>query len=205
MGGYHLNAPLLQCSVSDDFFTSNTWFHVLVADIRCSNSGDTIRRLGDLLSSGGLLILGSVDDVDEDSDSGKHSGAVLSRYFDRVPCLNNEAAYPHIYKETRNKHQFAISHFSVWRKKPGILTLRAASAVEDEFKDAVEYYENDKILSSYDMFHFGEGLLSVKNFPLRMAEVIIIIIIIIIGQAYISVKDLMLNNKIQFHQPPTHF
>ena len=143
-----------------------------MADIRFSNSGDTIRKLGDLLENGGCLILGSIDDVDDQSSSAKHSGGVLSRYFDRVPCVNNEASYPHIYKETRNKHQFAISYFSVWRKKVDQTgSMSAASAAGDDFKDAVEYYENDKILNSYDMFHFGEGLLSVKNFPLRMAEV----------------------------------
>ena len=97
---------------------------------------------------------------------------VLSRYFDRVPCVDNEASYPHIYKETRNKHQFAISYFSVWRKKTDqTKALCATSEAGDDVRDAVEYYENDKILNSYDLFHFGEGLLSVKNFPLRMAEV----------------------------------
>eukprot|EP00091_Calanus_sinicus_P001704 TRINITY_DN11722_c0_g1_i1.p1 TRINITY_DN11722_c0_g1~~TRINITY_DN11722_c0_g1_i1.p1 ORF type:complete len:158 (-),score=47.77 TRINITY_DN11722_c0_g1_i1:80-553(-) len=34
-----------------------------------------------------------------------------------------------------------------------------------------DYYEDQSILASYDIFHFGEGLLSVKNFPLRMSEV----------------------------------
>ena len=36
---------------------------------------------------------------------------------------------------------------------------------------AVEYYEDKSILNSYDIFHFGEGLLSVQNFPLKIAEV----------------------------------
>ena len=165
-------AYILILYFSDDYSASSGLFQVVVADIRFSNSGNTIRKLGDLLESGGCLILGSIDDVDDQSSSAKHSGGVLSRYFDRVPCVNNEASYPHIYKETRNKHQFAISYFSVWRKKTDQTgSMSAASAAGDEFKDAVEYYENDKILNSYDMFHFGEGLLSVKNFPLRMAEV----------------------------------
>lgn len=30
-----------------------------------------------------------------------------------------------------------------------------------------DYYEDVDILVSYDRFHFGDGLLSVKNFPLR--------------------------------------
>ena len=36
-----------------------------------------------------------------------------------------------------------------------------------------EYYEDKGILTSYDQFHFGAGLLGVKNFPLRMSEVCI--------------------------------
>ena len=35
-----------------------------------------------------------------------------------------------------------------------------------------KYYEDKGILTSYDQFHFGEGLLGVKNFPQRMAEVL---------------------------------
>ena len=34
-----------------------------------------------------------------------------------------------------------------------------------------QYYEDKGILSSYDSFHFGPGLLGVQNFPQRMAEV----------------------------------
>ena len=34
-----------------------------------------------------------------------------------------------------------------------------------------QYYEDKSILTSYDRFHFGPGLLGVKNFPQRMAEV----------------------------------
>ena len=33
-----------------------------------------------------------------------------------------------------------------------------------------DYYEDNDILSSYDTFHFGEGLLGVPNFPRKMAE-----------------------------------
>ena len=34
-----------------------------------------------------------------------------------------------------------------------------------------QYYEDKSILTSYDRFHFGPGLLGVENFPQRMAEV----------------------------------
>ena len=33
-----------------------------------------------------------------------------------------------------------------------------------------DYYEDNDILSSYHTFHFGDGLLGVPNFPLKMAE-----------------------------------
>ena len=33
-----------------------------------------------------------------------------------------------------------------------------------------DYYEDNDILSSYDTFHFGDGLLGVPNFPRKMAE-----------------------------------
>ena len=36
-----------------------------------------------------------------------------------------------------------------------------------------QYYEDQNILTSYDQFHFGKGLLGIKNFPQRMAEVCI--------------------------------
>ena len=66
-----------------------------------------------------------------------------------------------------------MSYFSVWKKKSGGSSQDGLSSgsQDDQVKDAVEYYENSNILTSYDIFHFGEGLLSVKNFPLRMAEV----------------------------------
>ena len=34
-----------------------------------------------------------------------------------------------------------------------------------------DYYEDKNILISYDQFHFGHGLLGIRNFPERMAEV----------------------------------
>ena len=153
-------------------------FQVVIADLRNKNTGEDIKCLNRLMEDDGLLILGSVDDIDEDQPAKQHSGAVLPVFFDRVPQTNNEAMFPHIYKETRNKHQFTISYFSVWKKKlsdedsfsfyaSGSLTGTAT------VKDAVDYYENTNILTSYDIFHFGEGLLSVKNFPLRMSEVCI--------------------------------
>ena len=151
---------------------------VVVADLRCKNSGVDIKCLNRLMGDDGLLILGSVDDIDEEYPSKEHSGAALPVFFDRVSQTNNEAMFPHIYKETRNKHQFTISYFSVWKKKmsdedSASFYVSGLPRGTSNAKDAVEYYESTNILTSYDIFHFGEGLLSVKNFPLRMSEVCI--------------------------------
>ena len=121
----------------------------------------------------GLLILGTVDNTEEEEGIAKnHSGSVLPVLFERVEVASTDVCFPHIYRETRNKHQFTISYFSAWRKKIEDAEL-ASDYVSTMFgvKNAVDYYEDSNILTSYDIFHFGEGLLSVKNFPLRIAEV----------------------------------
>ena len=69
-----------------------------------------------------------------------------------------------------------VSTFSVWRRKP-----LAGNIEEDDIGEFGEenragtqttsdYYEDNDILSSYDTFHFGDGLLGVPNFPRKMAE-----------------------------------
>ena len=164
--------------IKDSLTLKKKKFQVVVADLRCKNSGADIMCLNRLLGDDGLLILGSVDDIDEEYPSKEHSGAALPVFFDRVSQTNNEAMFPHIYKETRNKHQFTISYFSVWKKKmsdedSASFYVSGLPRGTSNAKDAVEYYESTNILTSYDIFHFGEGLLSVKNFPLRMSEVCI--------------------------------
>ena len=116
-----------------------------------------------------LLILGSIDDIDEQVTSNSHAGTELRRQFERIPLRDNEVLFPHIYQETLNKHQFAISFLSAWMKRAVGSMEGEKGKTEDEGKprDAVEYYEDKNILNSYDLFHFGEGLFSVKNFPLR--------------------------------------
>ena len=150
-------------------------YNFVVADIRTKDAAEDIKKIAGVLEDNGVLILGSVDDVDEDNVSKQHSNTVLKDVFTRISLTNNEACYPHIYKETRNKHQFTISYFSVWRKidsgSRGSASEETGVKTDDEARDAVEYYEHSGILTSYDIFHFGEGLLSVKNFPLRMSEV----------------------------------
>ena len=126
-----------------------------------------------ILDADGLLILGTVDNIEEQEGTAKnHSGSVLPVLFERVEVASTDVCFPHIYQETRNKHQFTISYFSAWRKK--IEEAELASDYVSNIngvKNAVDYYEDSNILASYDIFHFGEGLLSVKNFPLRIAEV----------------------------------
>ena len=140
--------------------------------MRARDSANTVRTLALILRDSGHLILGSIDDIDEETNSSRQAGFELRKLFERISLRDNEAVFPHIYAETRNKHQFAISHLSAWRKKPSErLGGEEKAEAEAKPKDAVEYYEDKNILNSYDIFHFGEGLLSVKNFPLRMSEV----------------------------------
>ena len=67
----------------------------------------------------------------------------------------------------------ATSYFSVWRKREtaAVTAATACGLGGPAPQTAVDYYEDRGILSSYDIFHFGEGLLGVKNFPLAVAEV----------------------------------
>jgi len=147
-------------------------FNVVVADIRHKNAAEDIKLLASLLSENGLLVLGSIDDVDEETSGQMHSSFSLKEYFDRIAVVDNDACFPHIYRETRNKHQYAMSYFSVWRMKTTVEGSETVGSNDDKSPETTEdYYEDQNILASYDIFHFGEGLLSVKNFPLRMSEV----------------------------------
>lgn len=160
-----------------------TGYDIIIADIRQKNSGSEIVHLAGRLQVGGLLILGSIDNTFDVQVNENHCIASLRKYFTRVSQEAEE--YPHIYHETRNKHQYAISHYSVWKK----ITVAAAEEEENEKEESnakeevipssnvvsstTSYYEDKNILASYDSFHFGEGFLSVKNFSLQMSEVIL--------------------------------
>jgi len=152
-------------------------YQVVVADFRQKDVAQELLHLSAKLLPGGLLLLGSIDEVFEGAERGpQHSLSILEKLFIRVQCEALES-YPHIYRETRNKHQYAISHFSAWRKK-GISESVEITAEQEELlvhysTTTEKYYEDKGILTSYDQFHFGEGLLGVKNFPQRMAEVCI--------------------------------
>ena len=149
-------------------------YSAVVADIRHKNAAEDIKQITSLISGDGLLILGSIDDVDEENTGKIHSSSMLTKYFDRIAVVDNNACFPHIYCETRNKHQYAMSYFSVWRRKSPVEEDDTVLKTEGiNAKTTEDYYEDQSILASYDVFHFGEGLLSVKNFPLRMSEVCI--------------------------------
>ena len=155
-----------------DLTNDNTKYNAVAADIRYKNAAEDIKLLTNLISKDGLLILGSIDDVDEENTGKLHSFSVLNKFFDRIAVVDNDACFPHIYRETRNKHQYAMSYFSVWRLKHHVEQTNTVIKTESVVAETTEdYYEDQSILASYDIFHFGEGLLSVKNFPLRMSEV----------------------------------
>ena len=90
----------------------NTKFNVVIADLRAKDSSDIIRKLSLLIEDSGILILGSIDDIDEEATTEIQSGSELRKKFERIPLRDNEALFPHIYQETVNKHQYAMSFLS---------------------------------------------------------------------------------------------
>eukprot|EP00092_Neocalanus_flemingeri_P038322 GFUD01041721.1.p1 GENE.GFUD01041721.1~~GFUD01041721.1.p1 ORF type:complete len:489 (+),score=124.43 GFUD01041721.1:77-1543(+) len=155
-----------------DFPADLARYNIIVADLRHKNAAEDIKILASFLDKDGLLILGSIDDVDEDNPGQTHSCSSLTEYFDRIALNDNDACFSHIYRETRNKHQYAISYFSVWRMKSQVQSSETDPRDDEKCPETTEdYYEDQSILASYDIFHFGDGLLNVKNFPLRMSEV----------------------------------
>ena len=59
-------------------------YDVIVADVREKDGGDELLHVTKRLKTGGLLILGSIDDVNVTSYGGKHSLAVLGSHYDAV-------------------------------------------------------------------------------------------------------------------------
>lgn len=151
-------------------------YDVIVADVRHKDGGTELNHIVKRLKDGGILLLGSIDDVDDNSFDEEHSNTILKTKFQKIDDAPTQR-FAHIYGETRNKHQYAISCFSAWRKLQSKDTTDLSKfnviPSSSEVKSTTDYYEDSHILKSYDAFHFGDGLLSVKNFPLRMAEVII--------------------------------
>ena len=162
-----------------------TGYNIVVIDFRSVEIGFELRHITSKLKDGGLLILGSINAINPVTSTGRCSPNIpdstkmfLERWFEEIPCEDALESYAHIYKETRNKHQYAVSNFSVWRKKDTNEDIEN----DDTFTKLVEVdaptmgndFEKDaQLLNSYDKFHFGTGLLGVANFPKRMAEVCI--------------------------------
>ena len=103
-----------------------TGYNVIIIDFRSKDIGFELRHIASKLQDEGLLILGSINDMDRTTSTGRCSPSIpnqtkmfLERWFEEILCEDSVESYAHIYKETRNKHQYAISNFSVWRKKLG--------------------------------------------------------------------------------------
>merc|ERR1712168_1732040 len=92
-------------------------YKVIVADFRTNEAEKEIIHLASKLEEGGLLILGTIDIVNPNMGVTNPTLALLVRMFEPVACDGSLESYPHMSRETRNKHQYAISHFSVWKKK----------------------------------------------------------------------------------------
>ena len=161
-----------------------TGYNVAVADFRSRDVAAELRHLAGKLLEGGLLVLASITEMDGRVATGRCSPAIpdqtrtfLERWFEEVGSEDAVESYAHMYRETRNKHQYAVSTFSVWRRRPDTANIEeeeellAASAAGDTPLTTADYYEDNSILASYDRFHFGSGLLGVPNFPRKMAEV----------------------------------
>jgi 5-histidylcysteine sulfoxide synthase len=160
-----------------------TGYNVVVVDFRQKDIIFELRHIAGKLLDGGLLILGNINKMDGDTSTGRCSPILqsqtrvfLEKWFDEIRCDDAMESYAHIYKETRNKHQYAVSTFSVWRKRreEGNLEDDDIGDYGDIYKSpetTADYYEDNDILRSYDTFHFGDGLLGVANFPKKMAEV----------------------------------
>jgi len=153
-------------------------YKVILADFRTNDAVKEIVHLASKLEEGGLLVLGTIEMVQPNMAVTNKTMEFLEKMFEPVASEGSLESYPHIYKETRNKHQYAISYFSVWRKisdqdiqDQHQVEEESVSNVPTQYYDTEVYYEDQAILRSYDQFHFGEGLLGVKNFPQRMAEV----------------------------------
>jgi len=156
-------------------------YQVIMVDFRYADPLKELVHLTGKLEDNGVLILSSVEDLESESGVQRF----LEALYLPVSSDGSLQAWPHLVRETRNKHQYTISHFSVWRKREGLSQHALAKALESpqpeeaesvvpaQYYDTELYYEDRDILISYDKFHFGEGLLGVKNFPARMAEVCI--------------------------------
>lgn len=60
-------------------------YDVIVADFRYKDSGNDINRITKMLTSGGILILGTIDDVVGETNPGsRHSLPVLKKFYSKI-------------------------------------------------------------------------------------------------------------------------
>jgi SAM-dependent methyltransferase len=172
-----------QCVDYTNVKSRSVAYDAIVVDIRFSGATEQLMHMTERLSVGGILVLASIDQIEEKS--------FLSG-FERVPLegvekvIPSEAvaaegglSVPHLFKETANKHQYAISHVSCWRKV-GAVSVKKTGELKGATNHSVAtttYYEDQSILDSYEKFHFGALHNGVPNFPeavgkfcLEMAE-----------------------------------
>jgi len=144
-------------------------YDIILGDFRYLVSDQMLTHITSRLKDGGRLIMGTVNDFGDKSKAIKS----LSEMYDPEDMVIGE--FPNIRQETRNKHQYAISFFSVWQKKNG--TCDTKQEIQDTTKPeeltTAQYYEDDNILNSYFKFHFGPGHLGLSNFPSRVASLCI--------------------------------
>ena len=180
---YHLNAEESAETLLKDKNNTIFYYHadynnlrpqldgydIILGDFRYLVSDQMLTHISSRLKDGGRLIMGTVNDF------GNESKAIttLSAMYDPEDMVIGE--FPNIRQQTRNKHQYAISFFSVWQKKNG--TCDTKQEIQDTTKPeeltTAQYYEDDNILNSYFKFHFGPGHLGLSNFPSRVASLCI--------------------------------
>ena len=152
-----------------------TGYNVILVDFRTKNIGYELCHVSSRLMDGGLLILGSINEMDVELSTGRcsptlpdHTRLFLERFFEEVLCDDAVETYAHMFRETSNKHEYTVSTYSVWRKKidvggideDDLITTSELDSAEEEY-DEKEYLEK---------FHFGPGALGVSNYPVRVAD-----------------------------------
>ena len=130
-------------------------YDLIVADFRHKNAGSELLQISQRLKVNGSLVLGSIDNVSLEIFDEHHSLNVLKENF---LSMDKITEYPHMYMETRNKHQYAISYLSIWKKiSSSAKNVQPSLIRENEILTTAQYYEDQRILTSYEEFHFGEG------------------------------------------------
>jgi SAM-dependent methyltransferase len=115
---------------------------------------------------------------------------IISKSDENLPDM---LAVSHLRQDTKNMHQFAVSHITAWRNSAtqGGLPSNPQSPPKSEGSSTGSpkgdlpppkdfdsylglppeaYYHDAEILGCYERFHFGPGILGQKNFAVAIAE-----------------------------------